>query len=298
MNPEFVQFKTSDGLLLPGLLYGGTKSKKCAIYLHGNGSSSVFYEEVKYREMAEELRRVGVSLLLFNNRGAHIIKKLDIEKNGKVERRRFGMAFEVIKECVLDINGAIEFLEKRGFREFYLIGSSTGANKICVYDHYVKKNEVSRYILVGGADDTGIYYQILGKKKFFELLKSSKEMIKKRRGEELIADPKLFPEDIFSYQAFFDIANPDGDYNTFPFGEISSRVKLSRKPLFRYFKAIGKPTLVIYGERDEYTDTKKAVKVLKEIRPDFGYKIIEEANHGFEGKEKELASVVANWLRK
>lgn len=296
-GPKFVEFETEDGLSLPGLLYRPRGSKRALINLHGNGSSSVFYDEFENRILASALAKKGISLLAFNNRGAHIIKKINVKKNDKVERKRFGMAYEKIKDCILDIDAAIKYLEKQGFNEFSLIGFSTGANKICIYHYYKPKNKVSNYILVGGGDDTGIYYNQLGKAKFYDLLNKSKEKIKKRQGRELMTDSKLFPEDIFSYIGFWDIANPDGDYNCFPFFEAINKVKLSKKSLFRHFESITKPTLVIYGELDEYAwgDVPKIVDILKKHKPELTYEIIKGADHGCSGKEQELASVVARW---
>jgi len=44
MQTNLIQFSTTDHLLLPGLLYEPKqKTKKAAIFLHGNGSASVFY---------------------------------------------------------------------------------------------------------------------------------------------------------------------------------------------------------------------------------------------------------------
>ena len=103
---------------------------------------------------------------------------------------------------------------------------------------------------------------------------------------------------IFSWQGFYDIANPDGDYNTFPFSEAFGSVKLSKKPLFRYFKSIKKPSLVIYGEKDEYAwgNIDKVMETLKEYQPLFEYKVIKDADHGFAGKQEELSSIIADWL--
>jgi len=294
-NPKVVQIKTKDGLILPGLLHEAPRSKKAAIHLHGNGSISVFYHDDQRDEQVKALREKGISFLLFNNRGAHYIKKLDVVKKGKTEGKRFGTAYERIKECIQDIDGAIHSLEKLGYKEFYLVGESTGANKICVYHYYKPNNKVSRYILLGGADDTGIYYDMLGKTKFSKLLKTSKEKIKQEKGEEII--PQLLPA-IFSYIGFYDIANPDGDYNVFPFSEVIKKLKLSRKPLFRHFKSLNKLTLVIYGEKDEYAwgDVPRVVDILKKQKPELQYKIIKEADHSFSKKQKELSKVMANWL--
>lgn len=297
-TPTFFEFKTSDGLLLPGLFYEAKGSKKVAIHLHGNGSSSVFYNEREKRVLADALNKVGVSFFRFNNRGAHIIKKLEVTKKGKTDKKYFGCAFEKIKEAVIDIEGAIGYLKSLGYKEFYLIGSSTGANKACIFNYYKPKNEIKKFILTSAGDDTGIYYSILGKEKFNRLLKEAKQKIAKRQGEEFVKE--LLPEEIFSYKAFFDTCNPDGDYNVFPYYEVLNNTKLSKKPHFRHFKSIKRPTLVVYGEIDEYAYGKvpEIVEILKGQKPEFDYKIIKGANHGFDGYEKELASILSTWLRK
>jgi pimeloyl-ACP methyl ester carboxylesterase len=295
-NPKLVQIKTGDGIILPGLLYEAPRSKKVAIHLHGNGSSSVFYYDDRQDEQVKALNKKGISFLLFNNRGAHYIKKLNVIKRGKKERKRFGMAYEKIKDCIKDIDGAISYLGKLGYRKFYLIGESTGANKICVYHYYKPKNKVSKYVLLSGGDDTGIYYDMLGKKRFFKSLKESKKKIRKKKGEEIITE--LLPDDIFSYIGFYDIANPDGDYNVFPFLETMKNLKLSKKSLFRHFKSINKSTLIVYGEKDEYAwgDVPKIVDILRKQKPEFEYKIIKGADHGFSENQKELSRIISNWL--
>jgi len=298
IEPKFIEFKTKDGLTLPGLLYETKGSKTAAIDLHGNGSSSFFYDESENRPLAEALGKIGVSILYFNNRGAHIIKKLNVVRGKKTKRRRFGMAYEKIKECVPDIDGAISFLKKRGYKKFYLIGASTGANKICVYNFYKPKNEISKYVLLCGGDDTGIYYHMFGKTKFWKLLREAKRKIEQKRGEEIIKD-LILPDEIFAYVGFYDIANPDGDYNTFPFYESMGRAKLSKKPLFRYFKSVKKPSLVVYGSKDEYAwgNVPRVVKILQKEKPEFTYKIINGAGHSFAGYEKKLAGIISDWLK-
>jgi len=296
-TPKFIEFNTSDGLLLPGLLYEGKKSKKVAINLHGNGSSSVFYDEVENKILADVLGKHNISILFFNNRGAGIVKKLNVKKGDKTERKRYGMAYEKIKECVQDIDGAISFLKKLGYEEFYLIGMSTGANKICVYNHYKPKNPIAKYVLLSGGDDTGIYYNMLGKDNFKKLLSKAKSKIRKGKGAEIILE-LLSCDLIFSYTGFYDIANPDGDYNTYPFLEVLKKVKLSKKNHFRYFKSIKKPTLIVYGELDEYAwgDANKVVNILKKHKPDFSYEVIKGADHSFEKHEAQMAKTVVDWL--
>lgn len=299
-DTKLVRFESTDKLLLPGMLFEPkTKTSKVAINLHGNGSSSVFYSFERAESMARNLNEKSISFFTFNNRGAHYIKKLKIN-NEKKEEIKIGTAFELIRDCIKDIDGAINFLEQLGYNEFYLIGHSTGANKICVYNYYRPNNKIFRYVLLGGGDDTGIYYNQIGSKdKFEKYLDKAKKQVDKGNGRKLV--PKYMADYIFSYQSFYDTCNPDGDYNTFPFNEYINNLKLSTKPLFKEYKSIKKPTLVIYGENDEYCwgDVRRIMDILKNETPNksqFDFKIMEGADHGFDGYEEELSGLVARWL--
>ncbi|HBH46313.1 MAG: hypothetical protein A2445_04335 [Candidatus Jacksonbacteria bacterium RIFOXYC2_FULL_44_29] len=296
-EPQFVQIKTADGLTLPGLIYRAGKTKSAAIYLHGNGSASCFYSDDERGQLAQTLAQKGISLLLFNNRGAHYVKKLVVEKQGRGRGKLYGMAFEKIKECRFDIEGAVKFLSSLGYKTFYLIGESTGANKICVYHYYHRRNLIAKYVLLGGGDDVGIYYHLLGQQKFWSLLEKSKLMIKVRHGQDYIPELLNIGE-LFSYQGFYDLANPDGDYNIFPFYEILNKVTLSKKTLLRHFRSLTKPTLVVYGERDEYAWGKipEIIELLKKANPRLDYSVIPGADHACSQHQKELGNIVTNWL--
>jgi len=297
-QPQLIEFPTQDGLTLPGILYEQTKTKRAAIYLHGNGTASVFYNQKEKQTLADVFLKNDISFLYFNNRGANLIKSFKIKQNSDEIRKMYGTAYELIKECVFDIDAAITFLKERGYTEFYLIGSSTGANKICVYNHYKPTNEISKYILADAGDDTGICYDITGKTKFWKLLEKAKENVTKGDGEQLMKE--LLPDEVFSYKAFYDVANPDGDYNCFPYYEVINKVKLSTKELFGYYKELVKPSLIVFGEHDEYAwgDVPRIVSFLQKEKPEFAYKIIPEANHGMSGKQQELGEIIVRWLQK
>ncbi len=299
-----VGFDTTDHLMLPGLLYESEKkTDKVALYLHGNGSSSVFYDTNEMNLFAEYLTRADISFFPFNNRGAHWIKKLNKKIGKEEERIPYGMTYELIKECVYDIDGAIKFLRSLGYKTFYLIGVSTGANKIVVYHYYKPKNLFSKYVLLSGGDDTGLYYEFEFKKKrrkFFAAVRQCENEIKKGNGRKLVPH-YILKEPLISYQSLFDTINPDGDYNIFPFNECINDLNLSKKQLFKEYKRINKPTLVVYGEKDEYCygDVQKCIDTLIKERSNkklFTFKVIKGADHGFTGKEKELIRVVGNWL--
>lgn len=298
-NPSLVKFETVDGLKLPGLLYRSGRSTRAAIYLHGNGSSSVFYDADEVNALAEALNGAGIAFFPFNNRGAHYIKTFKVERNGTPKRIKMGTTYELIKDCVKDIDAAIGFLQRQGFREFILIGISTGANKICVYNHYRPDNPVGEYVLLSGGDDTGLYYQMMGEKKFRAALAKSKSETAAGRGERMV--PKYLVDYPFSYQALWDTINPDGDYNVFPYNEAMNTVHLSTKPLFHMMGEIAKPSLVMYGELDEYCygDVPRCVETLKAHmtgKSNISYRILPGADHGFNGYEAALAQEITNWI--
>lgn len=297
---NLVQFETTDGLLLPGLLFEPKKAtKQVAINLHGNGSASVFYSQERAQVFARELTKKDIAFFTFNNRGAHYIKNLKYADEEK-EPVKMGTAYEQIKDCIHDINGAISFLAAQGYETFYLLGHSTGANKICVYNYYQPENKVAKYVLLGGGDDTGILYDwVGGSEKFWQYLKRAKQHIERGMGQKLI--PKYMLDMIMSYQSFYDTCNPDGGYNIFPFNEYLNNLQLSQKELFREFKALTKPTQVVYGELDEYCygDVSEIVAILQQQvtgKENYTFEIISGADHGFDGHEQQVAEVVSSWL--
>ncbi|HET7436677.1 MAG TPA: alpha/beta fold hydrolase [Thermoanaerobaculia bacterium] len=295
---RLVRFEATDGIELVGLLYEPFRATKRAIvFLHGTGGASVF-DSKRTNILADEFLRAGIAFFAFNNRGAHVLRRLR-----STRRKRSisgGSAHEVIRDCVKDIDGALVNLRARGYRDFTLVGHSTGANKIAVYDHYKPRNPVKRYVLLAGGDDTGLLHLQLGEKRFRAAIEKARAMIKEKRGDELVSSRlSSMP---MSWRAFYDMANPDGDYNVFPFGEVLRDVQLSRRARFRYVKAIRKPSLFVYGENDEYCydDVPGCVAVLAEAigaNEKIELAIMRDADHGFGGREVELAALIERWMR-
>jgi pimeloyl-ACP methyl ester carboxylesterase len=197
----------------------------------------------------------------------------------RAAKRYGGSAYERIRDCVKDIDGALRELRRRGFSEFTLAGHSTGANKIAVYDHYKKRNRIRRYVLIAGADDTGLEYKRYGARRFRALLKKARSM----------PPNALMPGRMMSWRSFYDMANPNGDYNVFPFLETTR----GRRP-FRFIRGIRKPALYVYGQNDQYRFD--AALLARNIGPNGEIVIMRDADHGFTGREEELARLIVDWV--
>lgn len=276
------------GVSLAGLLYEPRRATKRAIvWLHGGGGASV-YESRRTNLLASVFIAKGIAFFPFNNRGSGIVRRAGDDFGGS--------AFERIRDCVADIDGAIRELWRRGYRDITLAGHSTGANKIAVYDHYKPHNRAKRYVLLAGGDDTGLLYSSVSARKFNTLLTKATSMIKARRGSELALP--IPGQTMLSWRALYDVANPDGDYNVFPFFEAMSGTKLSRRP-FRYIRAIRKPSLYIYGDRDQYCfdDVPRCVAILAQhVSERAEIAVMQDADHGFSSREEELGGLIANWI--
>jgi pimeloyl-ACP methyl ester carboxylesterase len=297
MSPSLLTIFTDDQLQLPGLLYEPDNSKKVALFLHGMGSTSVFYKHEQHTERAKALAEHGIAYCAFNNRGAHYIKKL---KRTDGESFMYGMAFETIREAVLDIQSALAELSRLGYEEFYLIGHSTGANKICVYDSYTEENPVSGYVLWAGGDDTGLFYEQFGEHQFHTVLDMCRREIEAGRGTEYV--PLDIMPQPYSYAALYDLMNPDGDYNTFPFFAEFQGYTLGDKPKFREWHGVTVPSLVVYGEEDEFFQGRagEAVSALQRYahpESEHSYELVPEADHSFRHHQEELNASIASFLK-
>lgn len=306
MKLSFVSLEATDKLVLPGLLYEPDHQLKAAtIWLHGMGDNAVFYKPALINELGKAHAEKGIAFLAFNNRGAHNQKYLKIADESLPEEDRDyqgGTHYELISDCVKDIDGAVDFLKARGYKTLYLAGHSTGANKICVYDSAKKQTPFTRYVLAGPGDDTGLFFTDLGEKKYWQSLKHAGKLI--GNDKPLDTMPKYTGMYPFSAQSTWDILNPDGAYNTFPYYEQTTE-RLGQKPLFKEFSSIQTPTLVIIGAQDEYMFTAdgadKALKMFLQhtqstMIKKHDFELVKNADHSFRDYEADFAQHVADWL--
>jgi pimeloyl-ACP methyl ester carboxylesterase len=305
MNLSFVSFPATDKVVLPALLYTPDKpTKKATVWLHGMGDNAVFYKPKLINELAEAHTSKNVAFLAFNNRGAHGSKRLKIADEALPEEDRGfpgGTHYELISDAPKDIDGAVAFMKQQGFDELYLAGHSTGANKICVYDDSASSNPFRKYVLAGTGDDTGMFFRELGAKRFWKAAQQAAKLVS--QGKDLDIMPKYSGMYPFSAQSAWDILNPDGAYNTFPFYEHAIE-RIGQKPLFKEFKAISIPTLTIIGELDEYTSptgAKAALDTLMGYTPSamlkqHDFELVRNADHSFHDHETDFAEQMTDWL--
>jgi pimeloyl-ACP methyl ester carboxylesterase len=293
-----VEFEATDGVTLSGLLFEpARRTGSAAIFLQGNGGDSVFDAPHLNGTVAEALARQKIAFFPFDNRGASFVRVLARRRGTTTDRIRRGMAFEKISECHFDIDGAARFLRSRGYRDLHLVGHSTGANKIALYNYKKPRNRFTSFVLLGGCDDCGLYRDRLGERGYRRLLVRCRAAIAVGKGDELV--PEHISPHTVSWKALYDAINPEGDYNIFPFLEVMEQKRFSRKPLFREIRSIRRPTFAIYGGKDEFCfdAAARCAKILDAVTEgNVQTAIISGADHSFHGHETPLARKLAEWL--
>ena len=266
------------------------------VYIHGNGSANALKDVRKVNAMASRFAENDIDFIISNNRGSNYIEQHK-QKKGDFETKVFtGMAYEKISDSQYDIDGILQYVVNKGYKNIYLLGASTGANKIAVYDKYVatKPKELKGYIFAAGGDDIGLRRKLLWGK-----LSNSLEVIRKYveegKGAELV-DTSIYPtKHPLSYGSLLEMLEESSDYNVFNY-----HTATIGQAAFKTLKQIKHPSFFIYGSNDDttYVDVDTAVSYLKnELSENSNeFSVIEGADHNFKGYESILVDEIVRWI--
>jgi len=288
---RIIKLLTPDKFLLDGLWFGPEEPKRVIIFIHGLTGSLLSGTGIR---LAPLLINSTTSVLSFNNRGHDIvarIKRADKRRKKGYSSETLGAALELFSDCVFDIEGAVNFAKGRGAKEIFLMGHSTGSQKSVYFlSKRGKQNEVRGVILLSPMSDYAGSLKYNDKEKIDKAVNYATNMIKKGAANELMPPP-VWPY-LNSAQRFLSLNTPDSEEEIFPYAEADKKPKILKK--------IKIPILVVLAQKDEHRD-----RPMREIAKWFGkncrrkiatVKIVEDADHGFSEKEKEVAKLINSWL--
>lgn len=288
MNFPIVKVITQDGYSLHGLL-SESKEKSDSIIIHLHGSAGNFYRSSFYPYLFQLADDLNVTFLTTNSRGSDVY---DVESGAKYT----GAAIEIFDECLLDIDAWIEFALSKGYKDIILEGHSFGANKIQYYALNGKyKARIKALILLGFTDSYGGQLEYLKKNNIRneDVLSEAEEMIKQGKPFQLLSDLSInwgeLPQTAQSYKNFMT-----------PGSALSDILPLGQDKDFANFKKITIPILGIVGDTGECTviSPKKAVDRLNKENKNAECYMINNCNHGYQGKEKELVRIIGTFLER
>ncbi len=282
-----VQVQTVDGLALHGLL---TEPPQTAgtIAIHIHGAAGSFYGNSYFDALTHALVASGIAYLSTNNRGSGVY---ELEK-GTVYH---GVSLERFEDSVLDIDAWISFALRKGYKDVVLEGHSYGTEKIVYYMTKGKyREDVRGVILFGFSDNVGSqakYEQEIGR----DFAREARELARRGEGFRLLDDVfGLCGELPISAQTYLDCFTDHSE------NAIALPLRQGRD--LTLFQAIHVPILAVIGDQEdsEYTviPIGEAIELLKSENALAEVCQIAQCNHGFAGKETELAEIVEEFMRR
>lgn len=290
INPEHLLITAPDGLLLPALYYRAQKAAKIlAVYVHGSGSSSIIRTPKLNGTFAEKFSLCGIDFLTFNNRGAGYITKFDsTEDKGLVG----GMTYEKIEDFATDLRGVEVWAKMAGYEHLFVLGHSTGANKVVSVMSNRSDSFISGIALMSGGDDV-----FLQRERYDPtVLEEVQDMLVKKRESSELVSPSLFPgEHPVSWRSLGELITLHGPYDIFPFARAYAD-QISDH--FTKVKDLKVPTVFVYGSEDFGTVIRpvEAIELLKKALPGSNGILVADADHSFSNREDLLADHLVSWM--
>ena len=279
---ELVFFSTTDRIKTYGFLM--ESGEDVLIFVHGMGGN---FAKAGFLQGASQLLNRGISFFSFNNRGADIVKSFKNLRGDKYYT--LGTAFEKFEDSARDIKGAINYLETRGFRNFHLIGHSTGCQKILYYTWKRKDKRVKSLSFLSPSDDYPIWKDYLGAD-MDKSVNIAQNMEDLGRGKQIHYFVYRRTNSIWTASRFLSFADRE-------------RVEAS---LFNYDSPLATlskvkiPMLFIFGSSDEtlYRNAQFYEEKIKKARFGLRTEIVKilHGDHSFHGKEKEVFEKIAEFV--
>jgi pimeloyl-ACP methyl ester carboxylesterase len=276
ITERIVQVQTKDDVTDSGAVFTPPKNVRkplAVIWIHG---ATLNFYDPSYLAIGRAMAEHGYTFITGNTR-MHDLGNDEAWKGGK--RIRGGTYWGIPSEQVRDIAAWIDFAERLGFTDIVLAGHSAGANAVREYEAQTLDPRVAGVVLASGdvRPDTRVPPP--------EWVPKARKDIADGKPEELVQGPFL------SAATFLDIVDRSAEFTDF-FGELSSKAGVTR---------IHCPILIIVGtngdvgNQEDLDRIKSAIKHLAAgpIRVDTAQ--IQGADHMYEGQQKHLAEVIANW---
>jgi len=290
LKGALVKTVTKDGLELQG--FWSDQKSDIAVF-HTHGTAGDFYTHQFIETEGERLSSAGISFLTANNRGHDVYADIRKHVDSKVEWASVGGGFEKFEDCVLDIDSWVEFLLKNGIKKIILQGHSL-CQKAMYYQHIKHHPNVIGQILISPQNDAGYMYYKLGEKKYKEINRKIKHMVKSGKGSEKLPPELCLISAVTSAQMYFGYLTEEGTGNLTPYHNPES-------PNWHVLEKTKSPLLVVFGGSDVYMkpSVKTAAKLMKEkakSAKSISVKIIPGAPHSYIGFEAKLAKIITDWI--
>ena len=287
MKQELVRINSIDGIEQPGILYNpNNPTDRIVIHVHGlNGN---FYENRFLDTIAKSYTENNYAFLTFNNRGRDFITELLKEDNFTI----IGGSLERFKDCILDIDGAVNWVKNKGYNEIILEGHSYGCNKALYYYTHKKSDSIKKIVLLAPCDIPSEVKKFLSKEEYDKAKIDSTKLVKDGKENDLIDFSVMANGKIAAGTYYYDfLPGGENDFIRYVDGENGKSELLN---------GIDVPTLIIFGDVDECVLTQPIEVVKKYLVNNLrgcNIQIISGADHSYTGRYVELGKLIKNNIK-
>jgi pimeloyl-ACP methyl ester carboxylesterase len=270
---EICTFKTSDNERLHGALFTPTAkpSDLALVFVHGVAMN--FYLPPLF-VFGQELAERGFHSFVINTRGHDWISRAgNLTKFG-------GSAYELLEDCLPDLNGALDYLAERGYRRFILIGHSLGAIKSIIYQGTRQRDDVIG--IVSCSAPRQFYSERVARQPGFrELMDKAEALIDENKGDELLSIGVGTNPGIFTARTHVNKYGRDDNNDCRP-----------------YAKRLGCPLLALVGSEEPKFFYQYAQEIAAAAGPRSTCTLVGGANHFYNRHTPQMIEIIHDWLRR
>jgi len=288
MRPaHIIEIVTPKKVILNGLFFGSKKVKRAIVVVHGLVSSAF-----SLKRIVAALADSETAVLTFNNRGHDHVASVKRKIRNRTEYILAGTAHEKFTDSLDDIQGAINFLKKIGFKKIYIAGHSTGAQKSIYWASRNTDKAVKGVILLAPLSDYADAQMPTKQRRIKKAVSYARRFVVRGKSHTLLPR-ELSGEFPLDAQRFLSLYTPDS------IEEIFSYTQPNKKP--NTLRLVKIPVLALFARNDEYANrpTNEIVTWFDEnICAPHTVAVIPGVSHSFKGEESVVASKIKSFLAK
>lgn len=270
---EICTFRTSDNERLHGALLTPSSGRKDIVLLFVHGVAMNFYLPPLFT-FGQGLASRNYPCFVANTRGHDWISRAgNLTKFG-------GSAYEMIEDCLFDLDGALEFLNRRGYRRFVLVGHSLGAIKSIIYQGTRQREDMAG-IVSCSAPKQFYSERVARQPEYRKIIDQAETMLAEGRGEELIYVAVGATPGIFTARTHLNKYGKDDRNDCRP-----------------YAKKLGCPLLALVGGGEPKFFHDYALEIVANAGTGATYKCVEGGNHFYNRHTSEVVEVIYRWLER
>lgn len=289
MKLDYIRFETPDHIELQGWL-SNAAGDTAVIHMHGMSGNG--YENAFLDTLHETYTKLGISFFAIDNRGRGVIssfwQKDELSRWGEGTKLG-GSCFEVLDECVNDINGAINYLKSIGKTKFILQGHSLGCTKIVHFMNAQATDNIIKIILLAPTDMVAWASR---DERHEAYTTKAKELIENGKPTALV-DAQCWPDKTpLSAQTYLSICVTGTSADIYGQRENGALLGKIHVPMLIVYGSDDIGIKEIYGSIDSWQTQTEAI-----INKDStNIAIIDGASHSFMRYEKQLSNAIEKFV--